>query len=72
MAVEVGKIYRTPFEPSGLVRVLEIESFYPGTSRRTAFIEHVGNHPHGYKDGSVGRYFADELIPTGAFILEGK
>jgi hypothetical protein len=56
----VGKIARTPFEPSGLVRVLDIEpGLYDG--KKTALIEYVEDHPKGYKKGSIGRYFAHEL-----------
>ena len=58
--IEVGKVYRTPYEPSGLVQVIAIEppqSGYP----ECAFVKFVGDHPAGYKDGSHGRYFSSEL-----------
>jgi RNA polymerase subunit RPABC4/transcription elongation factor Spt4 len=57
----VGKAVRTPFEPSGLVKVLEIEGPYDG--KRTAFIVYAEDHPKGYRQGDIGRYFAHELRP---------
>lgn len=55
-----GKLARTPFEPSGLVRIVEVEKgLYCG--RKTIFGFFEGDHPHGYKDGSPARYFLDEL-----------
>lgn len=59
--IEVGRVYWTPFEPRGLVKVIAIEppqSGYP----ECAFIEFVGDHPHGYESGSHGRYFSRELV----------
>ncbi len=56
--VEIGKTYRTPYEPSGLFRVLEV---WPANNPETAFGVFVGNHPSGYRDGEVGRYFTAEL-----------
>lgn len=55
-----GNTYRTPWEPSGLVKVLEAE---PGLyfGRTSVFIEFVEDHPMGYKKGEVGRYLADEM-----------
>lgn len=60
MTVEVGKTYRTPFEPSGLVKVIAIEPAQAGYDE-CAFVEFVGDHPAGYKNGSKGRYFTKEL-----------
>lgn len=60
MSIEVGRIYRTPFEPAGLFRVLEIEPGREGWDE-TAFGVYVGDHPAGYRDGSYGRYFSKEL-----------
>jgi hypothetical protein len=59
----VGKTMRTPFEPSGLVRVLRVEDeLFNG--KRTVFIEFTEDHPNGYRAGDVGRYFAHELKET--------
>jgi hypothetical protein len=55
-----GDIASTPFEPSGLVKILEIEpagEIY-GVTARVEFIE---DHPHGYPKGSEGRYQLKEL-----------
>lgn len=61
-AVVIGAVYRTPWEPCGLFRVLEIEPLGTGCGGGpTAFGEFVGDHPCGYKDGSPGRYFVSEL-----------
>ena len=59
--LELNAVYRTPFEPSGLFRVLEIEP-QGDVCEPTAFGVFVGDHPHGYKDGSPGRYFVRELV----------
>lgn len=55
--IEVGKVYRTLWEPSGLFRVAVI------TGSR-AIGHYVGDHPKGYKDGQVGAYYAGELLET--------
>jgi hypothetical protein len=58
--IQVGKTYRTPWEPSGLFRVTLIEPpQYP--FGETAFGVFVGDHPAGYADGSFGRYYSHEL-----------
>lgn len=60
----------TPFDPGGRVRVLEIEEgFYEG--RRTAWVEYLEDHPHGYRKGTCGRYFADELRPLDGYCGRG-
>jgi len=58
--IEVGMIYRTPWDPEGLFLVKEIE---PGTRgfRPLAFGAHVVDHPSGYCSGTDGRYFVHEL-----------
>lgn len=63
--ITVGGTYRTPFEPSGTVLVLALESSdeWPYQGRTMAFVQFVGDHPHGYPAGSTGRYLADELRP---------
>src|SRR5712671_4112304 len=61
--VGVGEIYRTPYDPAGLVEVMELE---PGEchGRRTAKVLYLLDHPDGYKRGESGRYLVDELRPT--------
>jgi hypothetical protein len=62
-----GDICRTPFEPSGRVEVLSLESAYPlARFRAAAVVRFVEDHPHGYKQGELGCYFADELKPIRA------
>jgi hypothetical protein len=61
MAIVVNEYYRTPFDPWGIVRVLELGPGFEG--REIAYVRFFGDHPHGYKDGSLGSYFADELRP---------
>lgn len=58
--LELGAVYRTPYEPAGLFRVLEIEhqGNGHGITARGVF---VGDHPAGYADGAPGRYFVKEL-----------
>jgi len=58
--VEVGRIYRTPWEPSGLFRVVAIEPARNGFEKSAAGV-FVGDHPAGYKDRSFGRYLTKEL-----------
>lgn len=55
-----GKTCHTPFEPSGLVKVIDV-SWDPFFKRHCAYIEYVEDHPHGYKKGEYGLYFADQL-----------
>lgn len=58
--VIVGRVYRTPREPSGLFRVLKIFPACNGHAE-SAFGEFVGDHPKGYSDGAHGSYPAAEL-----------
>ena len=67
MAVEVGKTYRTPWEPSGLFRVTAIEPAFDGF-QEAAFGVFVGDHA-GYAGGSRGRYYTKEL--EGREVAEG-
>lgn len=60
MTIEVGKCYRTPWEPSGVVRVLNVEPSHT-IYKEVALIEFVGDHPKGYKSGTHGRYPSSEL-----------
>src|SRR5258707_2895542 len=61
--VGVGEVYRTPYDPAGLVEVMELE---PGEchGRRTAKVLYLFDHPDGYKRGEIGRYLVDDLRPT--------
>src|SRR6266436_129769 len=61
--VGVGEVYRTPYDPAGLVEVMELE---PGEchERRTAKVLYLFDHPDGYKRGEIGRYLVDDLRPT--------
>ena len=60
-----GDICRTPFEPSGRVEVLSLESAYSlSRFRAAAVVRFVEDHPHGYKQGEIDCYFADELKPV--------
>jgi len=61
--VGVGEVYRTPYDPAGLVEVMELE---PGEchGRRTAKVLYLLDHPDGYKRGEIVRYLVDELRPT--------
>lgn len=58
----IGKVFRTPWELSGLVEVTEIipEKYliYNATCVEVKFLE---DHPMGYKKDSLGCYLADEL-----------
>lgn len=60
-AIEIGKKYKTPFEPSGIVEVIRIESEDNFYKKPTCIIKYIGDHPAGYKNGTEGRYFCDEL-----------
>jgi hypothetical protein len=55
-----GDTARTPYEPSGLVKIVEIESehWIYGVTVRVEFLE---DHPHGYPTSSIGRYQLKEL-----------
>lgn len=64
--VQVGQIYRTPFVPSGRVKVTDIS--VTTNWGEIAYVEFIEEHPHGEK-GSSGVYLASELItacPTSA------
>ena len=58
----VGSLCWTPFEPRGLVQVLELEGAHPVVPRCTARVRFLHDHA-GYEAWSEGRYFVDELIP---------
>ncbi len=60
MTVGPGKIYRTPFEPSGLFRVDRLCLGHSGPES-TAFGTFIGDHPKGYKNGEHGKYPVREL-----------
>lgn len=58
----IGKFYRTPFELSGVVEVIELDEqsteFY---GKPVLVVEYLHDHPHGYPAVSMGLYFAEEL-----------
>jgi hypothetical protein len=57
---KVGDIARTPWEPSGLVKILELEP--AGTIYdECAFVVFIEDHPNGYRNGEPGRYQLKEL-----------
>jgi hypothetical protein len=60
--LKVGDVVRTPFEPSGLVKILAIHigGFF---DKNLAFVEYLEDHPYGYKKGENGNYFLNELRP---------
>ena len=61
----IGDIVRTPYEPSGLVRIVAVEwvEFF---GCEMVQVEHVEDHPHGYKKGTTGWYRAADLRPVQA------
>ena len=63
VSVKVGDVARTPFEPSGLVKILGIHigGFF---DKNLAFVEYLEDHPYGYKKGETGNYFLNELKPA--------
>ncbi len=66
MSVEIGKTYRTPWEPSGLFRVTAIIPAC-GVLAEMATGVFVDDHPAGYEADSPGRYYTHELegrLPT--------
>lgn len=59
----IGNVYLTPYEPAGKVRVLYVDwSGFP-FSDYMAHVEYIEDHPHGYKKGQRGNYFARQLKP---------
>ena len=65
MAVEmqVGDICLTPFPPAGKVKIESVVQVndWPSCGRKIANVVYIGDHPHGYEDGSRGQYYLDEL-----------
>lgn len=57
-----GDLCWTPFEPHGLVKVLEIEGNHPVVPKRTVRVQFQHDHV-GHAALTKGRYFLDELIP---------
>ena len=61
--VEIGKVYRTNLsKPGGLVRVLDIQPYSSYYRELTAYIEHIEDHPYGYKKGERGGYMVRDLV----------
>lgn len=52
-----GEVIRTPFEPSGLVRILRVYADY-------VEVEHLDDHPRGYRRGTWGCYFKRDWSRT--------
>lgn len=61
--MKVGDVVRTPFDPSGMVKILDIHigGFF---DKNLAFVEYLEDHPCGYKKGETGNYFLNELRPV--------
>ena len=59
-----GELYRTPWEPSGLVRVLEIEII---RGHENSIVEQVGDHPKGYKVHTAWRLRVLPIAESAAF-----
>ena len=59
----IGDIMRTPYESSGLVRIVAVEwvEFF---GCDMAQVEYVEDHPHGYKKRMTGWYRAADLRPV--------
>ncbi len=58
----VGRHFRTPWEPSGIVEIVEVEPhFYFGET--SVLIRHDVANPMGYAKDSIGRYLLRELRP---------
>ncbi len=64
MRLHVGQVVRTPFEPSGLVQVVALSGPHPVNGRLTVEVRYLEEHPHGYRAGTLGCYFRDELRPA--------
>lgn len=63
MAVKVGEVYRTNLsKPGGLVKVLEIKPYSPSSIELAALVEHIEDHPYGYKKGDRGWYMVTDLV----------
>lgn len=61
--IEIGRIYRTNLsKPGGLVKVLDIAPYSPNSTELAAWIEHVEDHPYGYKKGDRGWYMVADLV----------
>lgn len=64
-AIEVGRIYRTNLsQPGGKVKVLSIETHWADSTRQVCFIKHIEFHPYGYKTGTLGYYYPEDLVPV--------
>jgi len=66
MELQVRDICRTNLsKPGGMVRILSIEPFWlssPDRARLVADVEHIEDHPYGYRKGETGYYFVEDLI----------
>lgn len=67
--LEKGDICRTNVsQPGGLVMVLEVALADLTPPRQYCRIVHLEDHPYGYEAGTLGGYYADELIKVNARI----
>ena len=55
-----GEYWLTPFEPHGLVKVLEVHPKTDDLRAAWVDVEYVHSH-HGYEAGTTGRYYVFEL-----------
>lgn len=63
MTIKPGDLCKTNLsQPGGLVAVLDIKPYSTHVSKLMAYIEHVQDHPYGYKKGERGWYGLDDLI----------
>ncbi len=69
--VIVDEVYRTPSEPSGLVRVTG-ETLDQWSGKRLAHVEYVEDQPAGYKKGDYDCYYVEELTLEGLYQLRHR
>lgn len=59
----IGALAITPFALRGLVRITALAGVLDG--KQAVEVEYVGDHPHGYPEGSIGCYFVHDLAMVG-------
>ena len=74
MVLQKDDICRTNLsQPGGLVKVTEVrDTTVDGRIVQFAWIEHIEDHPYGYKRGERGGYFVDNLIFVGRVVGDEK
>ena len=73
MTIQPGDLCKTNLsQPGGYVAVLAVEPSQYDNQRMAAKIQHVEDHPYGYKKGDIGWCFVDELllVVSGYYITE--